>query len=174
MRVLITGGAGLVGTECCKLFSENGWEVISVDNYMRGKIFGSDGNTKNNMDKITKEYGIENHEIDLRDDKIIDLIKKSDAVIHTAAQPSHPRSIEIPLEDFQINAWGTLSLLENVRHHNPEIPFVFCSTNKVYGEKPNEFEYKKVGKRFEPVDKKCVPFLHSALLNGHHQRHNGY
>ncbi len=154
MKVLVTGGAGLVGSECCRLFSEKGWEVISVDNYMRGKLFGKEGNTKNIMENILKEYNIENHEIDIRDERITSLIKKADAIIHTAAQPSHPRSIEIPIEDFQINAWGTLFLLENVRNHNPEIPFVFCSTNKVYGEMPNRFSYKKVGKRFEPVDPK--------------------
>lgn len=152
MRVLVTGGAGLVGTECCRLFSEKGWDVTSVDNYMRGKIFGKDGNTRNNMEDMLKEFNVENHEIDIRDRKIISLIKKSDALIHTAAQPSHPRSIEIPVEDFNINAWGTLFLLESVRKHNPEIPFVFCSTNKVYGDKPNQFEYRKTGKRFEPSD----------------------
>jgi CDP-paratose 2-epimerase len=154
MRILITGGAGLVGSECCKLFSEKGWEVISVDNYMRGKIFGSEGNTKQTMKEMLKEYSIENYEIDIRDEKMIPLIKKADAIIHTAAQPSHPRSIEIPIEDFQINAWGTLFLLENTRKHNPDIPFVFCSTNKVYGDMPNKFSYKKVDKRFEPVDPK--------------------
>lgn len=154
MKILVTGGAGLVGSECCRLFSEKGWDVISVDNYMRGRIFGREGNTKNVMEKIRKDFNVEHHEIDIRDEKIIELIKKSDAVIHAAAQPSHPRSIEIPVEDFQINAWGTLFLLENVRKYNKDIPFVFCSTNKVYGDKPNEFKYKKVGKRFEPVDGK--------------------
>ena len=152
MKVLVTGGAGLVGSECCRLFSEKGWDVISVDNYMRGKIFGREGDTKKVMEKIRKDFNVEHHEIDIRDEKIIELIKKSDAVIHAAAQPSHPRSIEIPVEDFQINAWGTLFLLENVRKYNKDIPFVFCSTNKVYGDKPNEFEYKKVNKRFEPID----------------------
>ncbi len=152
MKVLITGGAGLVGTECCKLFSKEGWEVISVDNYSRGRIFGKDGETKSNIEKTRKEYGIEHHEMDIRDEKIGGLVKKVDAVLHTAAQPSHPRSIEIPVEDFQINAFGTLSMLEAVRKNNKEIPFVHCSTNKVYGEAPNYFSYKKVGKRFEPVD----------------------
>lgn len=154
MKVLVTGGAGLVGSECCRLFSEKGWEIISVDNYMRGKIFGKDGDTKKIMEMVSRDINIEHHEMDIRDEKITPLVKKADAIIHTAAQPSHPRSIEIPIEDFQINAWGTLFLLEKVRQHNPKIPFVFCSTNKVYGEKPNEFEYKKVGKRFEPVDGK--------------------
>lgn len=154
MKVLITGGAGLVGSECCRLFSEKGWDVISVDNNMRGTIFGKEGSTKSNADEVMKDHNIENHEIDIRDDRMEALIKKADAIVHTAAQPSHPRSIEIPVEDFQINAWGTLFLLESVRKNNPDIPFVFCSTNKVYGEKPNEFEYRKVGKRFEPVDEK--------------------
>ncbi|MEM5871809.1 MAG: NAD-dependent epimerase/dehydratase family protein [Candidatus Aenigmatarchaeota archaeon] len=154
MKILVTGGAGLVGSECCKLFAEKGWEVISVDNYTRGKIFGKEGDTKKNVESVLKDYNIQNYEIDIRDKKIIPLIKKVDAIIHTAAQPSHPKSIEIPIEDFQINAWGTLFLLENVRQFNPEIPFVFCSTNKVYGDMPNKFEYRKVGKRFEPVDPK--------------------
>ena len=150
MRVLVTGGAGLVGTECCRLFSEKGWQVVSVDNYMRGRIFGSEGQTKPNI-WLLNEFGVEHHEMDIRDERIADLIKKSDAVIHTAAQPSHPKSIEIPLEDFQINAWGTISLLESVRQNNKDIPFVFCSTNKVYGEMPNHFAYRKEGKRFAPV-----------------------
>jgi CDP-paratose 2-epimerase len=152
MKILVTGGAGLVGSECCKLFSELGNTVISVDNYYRGKFFGKEGDTKSNIEQAKKDFDIEHHEIDIRDEKIVDLIKRADAVVHTAAQPSHPRSIEIPVEDFQINAWGTLFLLEAVRKHNKDAPFVFCSTNKVYGEVPNYFSYKKVGKRYEPVD----------------------
>jgi CDP-paratose 2-epimerase len=152
MKVLVTGGAGLVGTECCKLFSQRGWEVMSVDNYTRAKIFGSEGQTKANIDNVLREYNIEHHEMDIRDEKIAELVKKADAIIHTAAQPSHPRSIEIPMEDFQINAHGTLCLLEAVRAHNKDVPFAFCSTNKVYGEVPNYFSYKKMGKRFEPLD----------------------
>ncbi len=152
MKVLVTGGAGLVGTECCKLFAKEGWDVISVDNYTRAKIFGKDAETRSNIEKTRKEYNIEHHEMDIRDEKIAELIKKSDAIVHTAAQPSHPRSIEIPMEDFQINAYGTLFLLEMVRKHKKEIPFAFCSTNKVYGEAPNYFSYKKVGRRFEPLD----------------------
>lgn len=151
-KVLITGGAGLVGSECCKLFSERGCGVVSVDNYMRGKIFGDEASTKGTMDNLLREYNIIHYEIDFRNEKIIPLIKEVDAVIHAAAQPSHPKSIEIPVEDFQINAWGTLFLLENIRKYNRDATFVFCSTNKVYGDAPNYFSYKKVGKRFEPVD----------------------
>jgi CDP-paratose 2-epimerase len=152
MKVLVTGGAGLVGSECCKLFSEKSWKVISVDNYMRGKLFGDEGNTKRVMVELLKNYDIEHYEIDFRDEKILPLIKEVDAIVHTAAQPSHPKSIGIPIEDFQINAWGTLFLLESIRKLNKNTIFVFCSTNKVYGEMPNYFSYKKVGKRFEPVD----------------------
>ncbi len=152
MKVLVTGGAGLVGSECCKLLDETGYDVISVDNYKRGEIFGRRGDTESNIKEILKEYDIEHHKLDIRDDEIKTLIKKSDAIIHTAAQPSHPRSEEIPMEDFQINAYGTLKLLELVRKYNRDIPFVFCSTNKVYGEMPNFFSFKKVCKRFEPKD----------------------
>lgn len=152
MKVLVTGGAGLVGSECCKLLSENGYSVITVDNYKRGEIFGKEADTESTMKELLKRYDIEHHKIDIRDDEIKSLIKKSDAIIHTAAQPSHPRSEEIPMEDFQINAYGTLKLLELVRKYNKDIPFVFCSTNKVYGEMPNFFSYKKVNKRFEPKD----------------------
>ncbi|NVM03619.1 MAG: NAD-dependent epimerase/dehydratase family protein [Candidatus Helarchaeota archaeon] len=152
-KVLITGCAGLVGSECCKLFAENGYKVIGVDNYMRGKIFGKEGNTRLTIQHLMKKFDIELHEIDIRDKKMVDLIKDSDSIIHTAAQPSHPKSIEIPMEDFEINVYGTIFLLETLRKENKEAPFVFCSTNKVYGEVPNFYAYEKIGKRFEPVEK---------------------
>ena len=115
MRVLVTGGAGLVGSECCKLFSNKGWNVISIDNYARGRIFGEEGNTKKTMDTLLKSHDIEHYEMDFRNENVARLIKKVDAIIHTAAQPSHPKSIEIPMEDFETNAMGTLFLLERVR-----------------------------------------------------------
>src|SRR5262249_18798626 len=152
MKILVTGAAGLVGTECCKLFASDGWEVISVDNYLRAEIFGSDADTKANIKKTIKAYGLEHHEIDIRDENIAKLVERADPVVHAAAQPSHPRSIQIPLEDFQINAFGTLNLLEATRQRNKEVPFVYCSTNKVYGEAPNFFSYEKTDKRLEPVD----------------------
>jgi len=83
------------------------------------------------------------------------LVERVDAIVHAAAQPSHPRSIEIPMEDFQINTFGTLNLLEATRQHNKEIPFVYCSTNKVYGEAPNHFSYRKTGKRLSQSTRHC-------------------
>jgi CDP-paratose 2-epimerase len=108
------------------------------------------------MEKLKKEYNIEHYDMDIRDEKIVPLLKKVQAVIHTAAQPSHPKSIEIPIEDFQINSFGTLSLLENLRKHNNNAVFVYCSTNKVYGDTPNFFSYKEVNKRLEPVSPSLV------------------
>jgi CDP-paratose 2-epimerase len=150
-KVVVTGGAGLVGSETCTAFSDDGWAVESIDNFMRGKIFGGRGSTRPNLGRL-QERGILNHEIDFRDDGALDLVADADVVVHTAAQPSHPRSIEIPLEDFRINAVGTFGLLEGLRARNPGVIFIFCSTNKVYGEMPNYYAYEKVGRRFEPVD----------------------
>ena len=155
-KILITGCAGLVGSECCKLFAEKGYKVIGVDNYMRGTLFGEEGNTKFVIQYLMKNYDIELYEIDIRDKKMVELIKNADIIVHTAAQPSHPKSIEIPMEDFHINLYGTLFLLETVRKENKEAPFIFCSTNKVYGEVPNFYAYEKVEKRFEPVDKSLM------------------
>jgi len=107
---------------------------------MRGKLFGEMGNTKSNADLLlTKFKGkIEFHNADIRDEvKMKELIKDVDLIVHTAAQPSHPKSIEVPLEDFSINAWGTLQFLELTRKFNDDAVFINCSTNKVYGENPN-------------------------------------
>ncbi|MBU0761872.1 MAG: NAD-dependent epimerase/dehydratase family protein [Candidatus Altiarchaeota archaeon] len=149
--VLITGSNGLIGSACVEKFASEGWKVIGLDNNMRGQIFGDDGSTKKTGEKLSKKLkNSEFIECDIRDNKVVEpLIEGVDAVVHCAAQPSHPRSLEIPLEDFQINAWGTLNLLEMVRKNNPDIPFAFMSTNKVYGDAPNFFRYEVVGRRFE-------------------------
>jgi len=150
--ILVTGGAGLIGSMCCEELIENGYNVVSVDNYGRGEIFGEEGDTESNVTEYLGDERIDHHQMDIRDADIKEIITSVDGIIHTAAQPSHPRSIDIPYEDFDINVRGTLNLLESVRTQNPDIPLVFTSTNKVYGEMPNYFSYKKVGDRFEPVD----------------------
>lgn len=150
--ILVTGGAGLVGSECSQLLAENGYEVISVDNYTRGDIFGTEGDTKQTAETRLLDEKIDHRVMDIRDEGMEEVVADVDGVIHTAAQPSHPKSIDIPVEDFDINVRGTLDLLEAVRTHNDSIPFVFTSTNKVYGEVPNFYSYEKVGERFEPTD----------------------
>jgi CDP-paratose 2-epimerase len=150
--ILVTGGAGLVGSACCRELTEHGYDVVSVDNYNRGDIFGEEGSTEANASEYEQIGAIDHHEIDIRDDAMQDLVVDVDGIIHTAAQPSHPKSIDIPYEDFNINVRATLELLEMVRKENDDVPFVFCSTNKVYGEVPNFFSYEKRGERFEPVD----------------------
>ena len=152
MKVLITGGLGLIGSACCRHFVENGWEAVAVDNNTRQAIFGSEASTAITADEedVFDSRDVEVVQTDIRNKEMMEmLIKKADAVVHLAAQPSHPRSMEIPMEDFQINAFGTLQLLELTRQHNPTIPFAFMSTNKVYGDYPNYFNYKIVGKRYE-------------------------
>lgn len=124
MKILITGSTGLVGSEAVKFFTEKGWEVVGIDNNMRAKFFGT-------PDKVPTL------KIDIREEpKINDLFQthKFDAIIHTAGQPSHDYSKDHVLEDFHINAWGTLVLLEATRKYCPEAVFVFISSDKVYGE----------------------------------------
>jgi len=152
MKILVTGGIGLIGSACCELFLKEGHEVISVDNNTRQKLFGKDANNKLNIEEsnLSNNDKLELIEVDIRDKDVMSkIIKKVDAVAHLAAQPSHPKSLEIPMEDFQINAFGTLQLLELTRQLNHDIPFAFMSTNKVYGDYPNYFNYKVVGKRYE-------------------------
>jgi CDP-paratose 2-epimerase len=151
--ILVTGGAGLVGSECCRLLVESGYDVVSVDNYGRGDIFGQEGSTEVNAERYLDSDRIDHRQMDIRDEGMADIVADVDGIIHTAAQPSHPKSIEIPYDDFDINLRATLELLEAVRTENDDIPFVFTSTNKVYGEAPNFFAYERVGDRFEPVDK---------------------
>jgi len=154
MKILVTGGAGLVGSYSCQLFAEKTNHVIAVDNFMRGTIFGELGSTKVNFDILRKKnLDIEFHQTDIRDtEKMAQLLKGCDVVIHTAAQPSHPKSIEIPLEDFSINAFGTLNLLELTRKFADDAVFVFTSTNKVYGENPNKMNIVEKETRYDYAD----------------------
>ncbi|MFQ6135491.1 MAG: NAD-dependent epimerase/dehydratase family protein, partial [Nitrososphaerales archaeon] len=138
MKVVVTGGAGLVGSHCCELYAKRGAQVISVDNNMRGTLFGDSGSIRDNAEVLVKNYpNIEMHEVDVRRPEIRELVSGADLIIHAAAQPSHPKSIFIPEEDFMINAWGTLNLLEAARAKAEDAVFIHCSTNKVYGENPN-------------------------------------
>lgn len=141
MSVIVTGSAGLIGSEAVSFFCERGHSVIGVDNDMRKVFFGSEASTDWNRERL--ESGFESYRhlsIDIRDRDAIDrLFAESDIelVIHAAAQPSHDWAAKEPETDFTINANGTLVLLEAARAHCPDAPFIFTSTNKVYGDAPN-------------------------------------
>ena len=94
--ILVTGGAGLVGSECCRNLVKHGYEVVSVDNYGRGEIFGEEADTAVNVDKHLDNDKISHHAMDIRSDEIHEIVAEVDGIIHTAAQPSHPKSIDIP------------------------------------------------------------------------------
>lgn len=153
MKVLVTGSSGLIGSTAVRHWDAQGAQVIGVDNDMRGVFFGDKGSTLRNLDLLkaqTKRF--ESHAIDVRDRKaIFDLIGKHrpELVIHCAAQPSHDKAREIPLVDFEVNAVGTLNMLEGVRRHSPDAVFCHMSTNKVYGDAPNEVPMTEHATRFD-------------------------
>ncbi len=152
---LITGSAGLIGSESCKLFHEKGLEIVGIDNNMRAYFFGEDGSTQWNREALESTLTNYRHcAIDIRDASAIDQLfaeygRSISVVIHTAAQPSHDWAAREPLTDFSVNANGTLNLLEATRTHCPEAAFVFTSTNKVYGDAPNDLPLVERETRWE-------------------------
>lgn len=152
-RVLITGSNGLIGSEAVESYDRMGCEVHGVDNNMRAEFFGPRGDTRWNLERLrasTRRFT--HHELDVRDrEGVFDLFRRHafDLVIHCAAQPSHDKAREIPLVDFDVNAGGTLNLLEATRRHRPEAVFLFMSTNKVYGDAPNELPLVELETRWD-------------------------
>lgn len=152
-KLLVTGSSGLIGSEVVAHFASRGWEVHGVDNNTRETFFGPEGSTRWNQYRLqdTFEY-FEHHELDIRDRAgVLSLLEgvRPDAVVHAAAQPSHDLAAKIPFDDFDTNAVGTLNLLEAVRQHVAEAPFVHLSTNKVYGDAPNELDLVEEDTRWE-------------------------
>ncbi len=152
--VLITGSNGLIGSEATRFFIAQGFKVIGVDNDMRQFFFGAQASTSGEGKILTSSYpkSFILYTKDIRDKKAIDLIFKKhrpDLVIHTAAQPSHDWAVRDPLTDFSINATATLQLLEAFREFTPEGTFIFTSTNKVYGDRPNTLALEEHATRFE-------------------------
>ncbi len=142
--VLVTGSAGLIGSESVRFFCNRGYTVVGIDNNMRRVFFGEDASTEWNRIRLIEEYGERyiHYGADIRDQNTIAEIFKTygtdiSLIIHTAAQPSHDWAAKDPYMDFSVNANGTLVLLENTRQISPEAVFIFCSTNKVYGDTPN-------------------------------------
>lgn len=155
-KILVTGSSGLIGSEMCSHFANRGWQVHGLDNNQRAVFFGPQGDTRWNQNRLTASLsGFDHHELDLRDrEGLQELVKQlcPDAIVHAAAQPSHDKAAEIPFDDFDTNAVGTLNLLEAARQFCPESPFVHLSTNKVYGDRPNAIPLKELETRWEYAD----------------------
>ena len=153
---LVTGSSGLVGSEMVSFLDERGWRVHGVDNNMRREFFGEHGDTTWNLERLRRETRrFEHHDLDVRDrDGIARLVADSrpGLIVHAAAQPSHDLAAQRPFDDFEVNALGTLNLLEAARAHTPEAPFVLLSTNKVYGDAPNELELVELETRWDYAD----------------------
>jgi CDP-paratose 2-epimerase len=156
---IITGSAGLIGSEAVRYFAEQGLDVVGVDNDMRRRFFGDEASTRWNKERLTRDLGAGyTHEnLDIRDDSAIEGLfsrygKSIELVIHTAAQPSHDWAAREPKTDFSVNAVGTLNMLEASRRYAPNAVFIFTSTNKVYGDAPNELPLIERPTRWEIAD----------------------
>jgi CDP-paratose 2-epimerase len=155
-RLLVTGSSGLIGSEVVTHFSGEGWEVHGVDNNLRADFFGPGGDTRWNQRRLQAAFpGFQHHEVDIRDragvDALIRALRPS-LLVHTAAQPSHDLAASRPFDDFDVNAGGTLNLLEATRRHAPACVFVHMSTNKVYGDAPNRLALRELPTRWDYDD----------------------
>ncbi|MEF2144712.1 MAG: NAD-dependent epimerase/dehydratase family protein [Desulfovibrionaceae bacterium] len=152
---IITGSGGLIGAQSARFFASKGFDVVGIDNDMRRYFFGDQASTKWQVRELAKRIpGYVHHDADIRDAEAIDKIFAAyggdvKIVIHAAAQPSHDWAAREPLTDFDINARGTLVMLETVRKHCPEAAFIFTSTNKVYGDTPNRLPLVERETRWE-------------------------
>lgn len=154
--LLVTGSSGLIGSEVCTHFDRLGWTVHGVDNNQRAVFFGPAGDTRWNQSRLEATLrSFVHHELDIRErPAVLQLVAaiRPDAIVHTAAQPSHDRAAAIPFDDFDTNAVGTLNILEAARRHVPESPFAHMSTNKVYGDAPNEIPLVELETRWDYAD----------------------
>jgi len=151
--ILVSGSSGLVGSECAAFFDRLGWRVHGVDNNMRLQFFGVDGDTSWNFRRLRKLcHNFEHHDVDVRDNVAIHglvRVSRPDLIVHCAAQPSHDLAKDHPFDDFEINARGTLNLLEAARNSCADAPFIFMSTNKVYGDAVNDLPLAEMETRWD-------------------------
>lgn len=158
MNVLVTGSSGLIGSEAAAHFDSKGHTVVGVDNNQRREFFGPEGDTGWNLERLRSTTQNFRHEsIDIRDRAAVKQLFEGvrfDLIVHCAAQPSHDKAREIPLVDFDVNAGGTINLLEATRQTSPEAAFILMSTNKVYGDAPNELPLKELETRWDYADEK--------------------
>ena len=151
---LVTGAAGLIGSESVRFFAEKGFDLVGIDNDMRRYFFGDDGSTSWRRARLEREInGYRHVDADIRDEAAMDRAfarhgRSIAVVIHTAAQPSHDWAAREPMTDFTVNANGTLTLLEMTRRHCPDAAFIFTSTNKVYGDAPNRLPLVELDTRW--------------------------
>ena len=154
--ILITGSSGLIGSEVTGYFHDLGFMVHGIDNNQRAIFFGPEGDTRWRQQNLMETLrNFQHHELDIRDRQgMLELVKelKPTGIIHTAAQPSHDLAAAIPFDDFDTNAVGTLNLLEAVRQFCPEAPFIYMSTNKVYGDLPNTILLNELETRWDYAD----------------------
>lgn len=156
---IVTGSGGLIGSQSVGGLIEAGWRVIGIENDMRASFFGPESSTRPVSESLVERYDdFRSVELDIRDAEGVarlfaEVPGGPDLIIHTAAQPSHDWAARDPQTDFGVNALGTLNLLEAARAHAPDAPFIFCSTNKVYGDLPNSLPLVEQELRLElPTD----------------------
>ncbi len=154
--ILVTGSAGLIGSETVRYFADRGHSIVGIDNDLRAHFFGDGASTKWNRDRLLESFpsSYEHHEIDIRDRTAVERIfaersRDIAMVVHAAAQPSHDWAASDPYTDFSVNATGTLTLLESTRRYCPDAVFIFTSTNKVYGDLPNTLGLIELEQRWE-------------------------
>jgi CDP-paratose 2-epimerase len=168
---LVTGSGGLIGSESVGYFVEAGYDVVGLENDMRARFFGASASTGHTTSRLLDQFGesFRSLEIDIRDRDAVDRVFAEvagslDLLIHTAAQPSHDWAASDPQTDFSVNANGTLNLLEATRRHAPSASFIFCSTNKVYGDLPNHLPLIDAGERLElPPDHRYFPGIDTSM-----------
>jgi CDP-paratose 2-epimerase len=155
-KALVTGSCGLIGSEVALFFARAGYAVTGIDSNHRALFFGPEGDTAWSLERLRREIPGYRHEaLDICErERVLALVAElqPDAIVHTAGQPSHDRAASIPFLDFEVNALGTLHLLEAARRHCPEAPFLFTSTNKVYGDRPNTIAMAELETRWDYAD----------------------
>lgn len=154
--LLVTGSNGLIGSEVVSYFADRGWQVHGVDNNMRADFFGDKGDTRWNQQRLKSVYDqFSHHEVDIRNRQhVLELLEtlQPDLIVHAAAQPSHDLAASRPFDDFDVNAVGTMNLLEATRRYAPEAVFAHMSTNKVYGDRPNTIPMVELETRWGYAD----------------------
>ncbi len=171
---IVTGSGGLIGSETVKFYVEQGFDVVGLENDMRARFFGPEASTARNTQKLVDTLdAFTSLEIDIRDREAVEKVFRDNArdlgvVVHTAAQPSHDWAARDPHVDFTVNANGTLNLLQAAREYAPDVPFVFTSTNKVYGDRPNYLPLRDTGMRLElPEDHEYFPGIPTTMSIDH-------